>query len=226
MLPTSLREAAARSRQRLTDERRHQHDRVRKDDRDHARREHAQRDMRRALLPVLTAAPELRPRVLHRDASLRLLEEDDRRHRHQHDQRQQDDAEERDAGVEHSRQQRRNTGDDAAEDDQRDAVADALLRNQLTQPDQEHRARRSSRSRPRSVGSASGPVKPIPLHGAGLLEDQQLAVALDDGHAAPTASACTAGSGCGPARPSRDSACRLGIIGVMICMMIEAVMYG
>ena len=32
------------------------------------------------------------------------------------------------------------------------------------------------------VGSASGPVKPMSLDGAGLLQDQQLAVALDDRH--------------------------------------------
>jgi hypothetical protein len=32
--------------------------------------------------------------------------------------------------------------DDAAEDDERDAVADALLRDQLADPDEQHRARR------------------------------------------------------------------------------------
>ncbi len=75
------------------------------------------------------------------------------------------------------------------------------------------------------VGSASGPVKPMPLIGAGLLQDQQLAVALDDrhGHGHPVRVELDAVAA---RSPSRESACRLGTSGIRICMMIEAVMYG
>ena len=43
--------------------------------------------------------------------------------------------------------QARHAGDDAAEDDHRDAVADAVLGDQLAQPDQEQRARRHRKER-------------------------------------------------------------------------------
>ena len=93
-----------------------------------------------AELPVA----DLALRVVDRDAPLRPLDEDDQGDDQQRDQQEQDDEDGREragpAEFEGRDQGARQVGDDAREDDQRDAVADAAGGDLLAQPHQEHGA--------------------------------------------------------------------------------------
>jgi hypothetical protein len=96
-------------------------------------------------VPVNYAAALLALRVVHRDAALRALDEhDERRHRADH---QDEDQRERRVDfavadeLERAADRRRQARDDAREDDHRDAVAEAALRDLLAEPHQEHGAR-------------------------------------------------------------------------------------
>ena len=118
-----------------------------KDQRDHACRVDAQGHMRALAAyhyQAVAAHGAHTLAVLHRDAPLPFLHDDDQRHR-QH-------------GHEHERQQfneaalhgspldiRRHGRNDPAKDDDRDTVADAFLGDELTQPHGEHRAGRQRR---------------------------------------------------------------------------------
>ena len=139
--------------------------------------------MRRALLAVLPAAAELRARVLHRHASLRLLEEDDRGHRHEDDDAEEEDAEEADT-LESKivRQQRR----------ARPTTMPAKMISEMPLPMPFSVISSPSQTRnivpaviemtAASVGSAFEPVRLMPPTAPRLLQDQQLAVALDERH--------------------------------------------
>ena len=98
----------------------------------------AQRDMGGAGLPVHAAAAENTAGVLHRDTAVRLGKDDDQYYRHQDDNDIDDQPRGIALGQEALLDQRRVTGDDAAEDDNRNTVADAVFGNKLAQPDQEH----------------------------------------------------------------------------------------
>src|SRR2546425_1145166 len=125
--------------EKVPDDDREEHDRDGEDDRDYARLVHTQRQVRAAPLVNLAAHHPLRR--LDRDLPLRLLHLDDERGHH--------DGE---GGEEKQRCQVlrgaaagqqvvdgvRNAADDAGEDDQRDAVADAVLGDQLAEPHQHH----------------------------------------------------------------------------------------
>ena len=91
--------------------------------------------------------------ILDQQAALRALHEHDEG---DHDDRHHDDGEDQAGGeralaaeFEHADQRRRQFGDDAGEDDQRDAVADAARGDLLAEPHQEHGAagQRDRRSR-------------------------------------------------------------------------------
>src|SRR3972149_3275888 len=94
-------------------------------------------------LPVHAPASEDTARVLDGDASLRLLEDDDQVKQPNHQRAQEEAAADRVARsrIELPRHVLRQSGDDAREDKDGDAVADPALADQLAQPDQEHRAR-------------------------------------------------------------------------------------
>ncbi len=120
-----------------------EHDGLGEDERYHARRVDPQRDM--GAPPAGHAQPSASQSqdalaVLNRDTSLPLLNEDDNAHGDNRD-------DEEDDQVPHVAHQERahtlrHAGHNAAEDDERDAVADALLVYQLSQPDGKDCARR------------------------------------------------------------------------------------
>ena len=77
------------------------------------------------LLSIHSSASEGGPRVLHRYPSLSLLEEDDDKDERQGEAEEADNREDRLGGR--ARNEAGQAGDDASEDDDRDAVADAVL---------------------------------------------------------------------------------------------------
>ena len=96
---------------------------------------------------VLAVAPDALG-VVHRDPALALVHVDDGQDDPQPDDGQQGQPDPVAAGDELLGDERGEAGHDPGEDDQGDAVADALLGDQLAQPDQEHR--------PRGEGQAEG----------------------------------------------------------------------
>ena len=119
-----------------------QQQRRREDRRDDARRVELQRQVRGVALEHAVA--DLPLGILDQQTALRALEEDDDGddHDRQHDDRQDQAGRQRAGAAELKRagDGMRQAGDDAREDDQRDAVADAARGDLLAEPHQEHRA--------------------------------------------------------------------------------------
>ncbi|MPL95824.1 hypothetical protein SDC9_41996 [bioreactor metagenome] len=121
---------------------RQQEQRRGEDRRDHARRVHLDRQMRRAAVIDLHA--DLAAGILDMDLAQRALHEHhegnhrDHHHDHAEDHRGRDGAGA--ALLEEAGERMRDVRDDADEDDQRDAVADPARGDLLAQPHQEHRA--------------------------------------------------------------------------------------
>ncbi len=118
------------------------HDADREDQRDHAGRVDLERNEGgvAAVLPV--AADPLG--MVNRNPALALVDVDDADDR---DQRDQDEDDRTDRGCRRANRRSpdwpiaaRQARDDATEDDDRDAVADAVLGDQLADPDQQHRS--------------------------------------------------------------------------------------
>ena len=101
-----------------------------------------QRQVRRVALEHAVA--DLALGILDQQSALRALEEHDgRNHHHGQNHDRQDNAHRRRAGAalfQGLHKVRRQAGDDAGEDDQRNAVADAASGDLLAKPHQEHRA--------------------------------------------------------------------------------------
>ncbi len=108
------------------------------DQRDHARRVHLERNVRRATAVDAIAADLFGD--LDRDAPLALVHEDDRDDRDDGQHGEDEQRGEVDAGGEALEDLEGQAGHDAAEDDDRHALTDAVLRDQLAHPDQQHGA--------------------------------------------------------------------------------------
>ena len=157
---------------------------TREDDGDNASRVHLERDV--GGLAAHHLAPLHALGVVHRDAPLRPLDEDDggnAREHHEEDQQRDRDAH---AGVGHRARRRedgaRHTRHDAREDDERHAVTHAALRDELAHPHDE-RGARDEREHHDRIGQKLGDVGAEP-HPVGVrLEQKQVAHGVDEAEA-------------------------------------------
>ena len=151
------------------------------DDRDNARGIHLQGNVRGLATHHLATLHALG--VVHRNAALSTLDEDDRRDAHQHhsqDEHRNGNAHTRVSGQVHRREDgRRHAGHNAHEDDERHAVANAALRDKLAHPHDE-RSTRHQREHDEHIGNNLGNL--VSEHDAVLrrLEQQQITDGVDE----------------------------------------------
>jgi hypothetical protein len=129
--------------QEVSDQSGHDHDAHREDQRDHAGGVHLQGNEGGVATILLVPADALG--VMDRDPALTLVDVHDADYSAQRDKRKEHGADQVICGRA-TRKEAPNSlgqaGDDTAEDDDRDAVADAVFGNQLTHPDEKHGAGR------------------------------------------------------------------------------------
>src|SRR3989304_8577675 len=142
--------------------------------------------MRLAGLPVHSSAAEDAARVLDGDPPLPFLDDDDHVEQPDYQHAQQETAADSvtRSRIELTSDVLRQSTDDAREDEDGDAVSDPALADQLSQPDQEHRARghgddhgeggQGLRTTKANAGGAGEPA--LALH------EHELSVPLDQGH--------------------------------------------
>lgn len=150
------------------------------DDGDDAGRIDLERDIRR--LPAEHLAPLNALGIVHRDATLCALDEDDERNAHDHhgyDERRDGQAHACGISQVHRRENSRgNARHDAHEDDERHAVADTPLRDKLAHPHDERRARHEREHHDDARKPAGNGV--AENHAIGRrLEQQQIADRID-----------------------------------------------
>ena len=115
------------------------------------------------------------------DAPLGFLEEDDQGNERDGDGDHDGDAGPADVALSDGVEEGGEAGDDAGEDDQGDAVADAFFGDQFAEPDEEHGAGGHGDD----GGDGGEPLIGAEADagdGAGVFEQDELSIALDDGH--------------------------------------------
>ena len=159
-------------------------DAAREDNRDNARSIHLQGDVGGLATHHLTALDALG--IVHRDAALSALDEDDRgdaSENHDEDERRDSDAHSEISLQVHGREDSSgNAGHDAHEDDERHAVADTALGDKFAHPHDEGRAG-NKREHHDDVGQDFGDLVGEDHAVCGGLEQQQVADSVDQAKA-------------------------------------------